>query len=208
MTLLSEEQKIKLYNLFSSQKFSELELEIEAISDFKSRSSFLANLLGVAKLSKVSSTKQDKLEARDLFKDSYQKNPHYEEALCNYGRISLELRDFVHAFQELLKRKKNNYNPKINEVLAKIYYFNGDVDQEIELYKENERNNNLTQETASHFLLSMNYSSNFNQIDYLDYCKKIDKKFSFSEEEINKLNKKILDNVLRVGFISPDFKEH
>jgi len=208
MTLLSEEQKIKLYNLFSSQKFSELELEIEAISDFKSRSSFLANLLGVAKLNKVSSTKQDKLEARDLFKDSYQKNPHYEEALCNYGRISLELRDFAHAFQELLKKKKKNYNPKINEVLAKIYYFNGDVDQEIELYKENERNNNLTQETASHFLLSMNYSSNFNQIDYLDYCKKIDKKFSFSEEEINILNKKILNNVLRVGFISPDFKEH
>ena len=106
MTLLSEEQKIKLYNLFSNQKFSELELEIEAISDFKSRSSFLANLLGVAKLNKVSRTKQDELEARDLFKDSYQKNPDYEDALCNYGRISLELRDFTHAVQELLKRKK------------------------------------------------------------------------------------------------------
>lgn len=208
MTLLSEEQKIKLFNLFSNHKFSELEFQIEAISDFKTRSPFLSNLLGVAKLNKESCTEQDKLEAKELFKDSYQKNPDYEDALCNYGRISLELRDFKHAFQELLKRKKKNYSPKINEVLAKIYYFNGDVDKEIELYKENERNNNLTQETASHFLLSMNYSSNFNQIDYLNYCKKIDKRFSFSEEELNKLNNKNLDNVLRVGFISPDFKEH
>jgi len=41
MTLLSEEQKKKLQNLFSEQKFSELELEIEAISDLKRDPHFL-----------------------------------------------------------------------------------------------------------------------------------------------------------------------
>ena len=45
MTLLSNEQKIKLQNLFKNNKFDELELEIESISDFKTRSAFLANLL-------------------------------------------------------------------------------------------------------------------------------------------------------------------
>ena len=69
------EQKIKLFDLFSKKKFSELELEIEAISDFKTRSSFLANLLGVAKLSKESNTDKDWFEAKELFKDSYQKDP-------------------------------------------------------------------------------------------------------------------------------------
>lgn len=208
MTLLSEEQKIKLYNLFSKQKFSELELEIEAISDFKTRSSFLANLLGVAKLSKESNTDKDWFEAKELFKDSYQKDFNNDDALCNFARISLKLKDFTEAFQELLKRRKKNYSPKINEALARIYYFNNEVDKEIELYKEIERNNHLTPETASHFLVSMNYSSKFNQINYLNYCKKIDKKFSYPKEILNKLNKRSLDNDLKVGFISPDFKEH
>ena len=52
MTLLSEEQKKKLQKLYYENKFFELELEIESISEFKTRSSFLANLLGVVKLKK------------------------------------------------------------------------------------------------------------------------------------------------------------
>ena len=208
MTLLSEEQKKKLQNLFSEQKFSELELEIEAISDFKTRSPFLANLLGVAKLKKESKTEQDWVDARNLFLDSYQKAPNYDDALCNYAHVSVVLRDYAHAFRELLKRKEKNYNPKINEALARIYFFEGEIDKEVDLFKENEKNDHLTATTASHLLVSMNYSSNFDQNDYLNYCKKIDKKFSFSEEELNKLNRSGLNNELTIGFISPDFKEH
>ncbi len=52
MTLLSEKQKDKLQKLYNQNRFYELELEVEKISDFKTRSPFLANLLGVAKLKK------------------------------------------------------------------------------------------------------------------------------------------------------------
>ena len=71
MTLLSEEQKKKLQKLYSQKKYLELELEVESISDFKSRSSFLANLLGVAKLKKPLKKEQDWIDARELFLDSY-----------------------------------------------------------------------------------------------------------------------------------------
>ena len=76
------------------------------------------------------------------------------------------------------------------------------------MFKENEKNDHLTPATASHLLTSMNYSSNFDQQEYLTYCKKIDKKFSFSENELDKLSKYDFDNELRIGFISPDLKEH
>jgi len=208
MTLLSEEQKKKLQKLFSEQRFSEIELEIETISDFKTRSPFLANLLGVAKLKKENKTEQDWLDARNLFLDSYQKAPNYDDALCNYAHLSVKLRDYDHAFRELLKRKEKGYNPKINEALARIYFFEGEIDKEVDLFKENEKNNHLNPVTASHLLVSMNYSSNFDQKDYLNYCKNIDRRFSFSDEELNKLNKLKLDKNLSVGFISPDFKEH
>ena len=208
MTLLSEEQKQKLQKLYSQKKYLELELEVESISDFKSRSSFLANLLGVVKLKKTVKKEQDWIDARELFLDSYNKAPDYYDALCNYAHVCVKLRDYSHAFKELLEKKKKGYSPKINEALARIYFFEGEIDKEVELFKENEKNDHLTPATASHLLTSMNYSSNFDQQEYLDYCRKIDKKFSFSKNELNKLNKYNLDDDLRIGFISPDLKEH
>ena len=59
MTLLSQNQKTKLINLFENNRFLEIELEIESISNFKDRSAFLANMLGVAKLKKPSATQKD-----------------------------------------------------------------------------------------------------------------------------------------------------
>ena len=208
MTLLSEEQKKKLQKLYYENKFFELELEIESISEFKTRSSFLANLLGVAKLKKRVKTEKDWIDAKNLFLDSYTKAPDYDEALCNYAHVSVKLRDYGHAFQQLMNRRKKGYSPKINEALARIYFFEGEIDKEVELYKENEKNNDLTPIYASHLLCSMNYSSNINQQNYLEYCKKVDKKFSIPTEEIDKLRNYNYDNSIKVGFISPDFKEH
>ena len=208
MTLLSEEQKKKLQKLYYENKFFELELEIESISEFKTRSSFLANLLGVVKLKKKVKTEKDWIDAKNLFLDSYTKAPDYDEALCNYAHVSVKLRDYGHAFQQLMNRRKKGYSPKVNEALARIYFFEGEIDKEVELYEENEKNNDLTPFYASHLLCSMNYSSNFNQQNYLEYCKKIDKKFSIPMEEIDKLRNYNYDNSIKVGFISPDFKEH
>ena len=76
MTVLSQKQKTKLIDLFQKNKFLDIELEIESISNFKTRSAFLANLLGVVKLKKPSVTKTDLEKARELFKDSYEKDPN------------------------------------------------------------------------------------------------------------------------------------
>lgn len=208
MTLLSNEQKIKLKQLFDNQKFSELELEIELISDFKTRSAFLANLLGVAKLKKVSKSNKDWNDARDLFFDAHEKDPDYIDALCNYAHVSVKLRDYDTALSKLQNFKKKGYNPKINEALARIYFFEGEINKEVELFKENQKNGDLNKTTASHLLTSMNYSSNFNQSDYLEYCKKIDQQFTIPKEKLNNLEKFNFEKKISIGFISPDFKEH
>ena len=208
MTLLSEKQKDKLQKLYNQNRFYELELEVEKISDFKTRSAFLANLLGVAKLKKKIKTEKDWLEARSLFLDSYTKAPTYDDALCNYAHISVKLRDFDHAYKELIKRKKRGYNPKINEALARIYFFEGKIDDALTVFKETDKNGDLTPATASHFLTTMNYSSNFSQKEYLNYCKKIDNKFEIDSDELKKRNKYNLSKNLKIGFISPDLIEH
>ena len=139
MTLLSNEQKVKLHRLYNQRRFSELELEIEIISDAKTRSAFLSNLLGVAKLRKKDNDEnKDWLGAKNSFLDSYQKDPSYIDALCNYAHVSVKLRDYKDAYEKLILKKKDGYNAKINEALARIYFFEGDVDKELELFKENE----------------------------------------------------------------------
>ena len=89
MVLLSKDQKIKLQKLYTEKKFAELELEIESISNFKDRSAFLSNLLGVTKLKKDSKTDKDWNDAKELFLDAHNKDPNDIDALCNYANISL-----------------------------------------------------------------------------------------------------------------------
>ena len=206
MTLLNQEQKIRLHKLYNEQKFAELELEIEMISNAKTRSAFLSNLLGVAKLKKKD--QKDWAGARDLFLDSYNKDPNYVDALCNYAHISVKLQDYKDACKKLIEFKKKGYNSKINEALARIYFFTGEIDKELELFKETEKNNDLNRVTASHFISSLNYSSNISQKNYFDYSKKIEENLKIPQTELDKLKDLNLGDELKIGFLSPDLKEH
>ena len=210
MTELSQEQKNKLANLFQKNKFSDLEFEIESISNFKTRSAFLANLLGVVKLKKPSVTKEDLEKARGLFKDSYEKDPNNIDALCNWGQLSLKSRNFNYVFKELKRLKEEKgYNKKIYETLARIFFFNNQIEDALTLYKKMVDRDDLSKDASANFLCSLNYSSKFNQTEYLNYCQKINKKFKPKDlDELIELDldKKIKN--LNIGFISPDFVEH
>lgn len=210
MTNLSQEQKIKLTNLYKNKEFSELEFQIESISNFKNRSAFLANLLGVVKLKKPSIVEQDFEAARKLFKDSYEKDPNYIDAMCNLGHVSLKLRNYEYIFKDLKRFIKNkDYNAKVYETLARIFFFVGKIDDALDLYKKMIDRGDLSKDASANFLASSNYSSNFSQIEYLNYCKIINDKFKPNNYE------KLIDfefeknpNNLNIGFISPDFVEH
>ena len=210
MTVLSQKQKIKLTDLFQKNKFLDIELEIESISNFKDRSAFLANMLGVAKLKKPSATQKDFEEARKLFKDSYEKDKNYIDAMCNFGSVSLKLRNFDHIFKDLKRFVKDKgYNAKVYETLSRIFYFTGQIDEALKLYKEMADKSDLTKESSAHFLTSLNYSSKFSQVEYLDYCKKINKQFTPNDlDQLIKIDIDKNPKNLNIGFISPDFIEH
>ena len=210
MTQLSQKQKIKIEDLFKNNKFSELEFEIESISSFESRSAFLANMLGVVKLRKPSITQKDFEEARKLFKDSYEKDPNYIDAMCNLGHVSLKLRNYEYIFKDLKRFVKNKgYNAKVYETLARIFFFVGQVEEALDLYKKMVDKGDLSQDASANFLCSLNYSSNFSQSEYLDYCKKINLKFKPDNlQNLIDYQFEKTPNNLNIGFISPDFIEH
>ena len=140
-----------------------------SFSDPKTRSAFLSNLLGVSKLRKKDGDK-DWISARDLFLDAHNKDKNYIDALCNYANVCVKLTDYDGALNKLIEERKKKYNPKINEALARIYFFEGEIDKVLNIFKETADNNDLNRVTASHYLSSLNYSPNFSQKDYLKYC--------------------------------------
>ena len=85
-------------------------------------------------------------------------------------------------------------------------FFVGKMEEALTLYKEMADKKDLSKDSAAHFLTSLNYSSNFSQIEYLNYCKKINEQFkptdlqNLIQYETDKNPQK-----LNIGFISPDF---
>ena len=54
-------------------------------------------------------------------------------------------------------------------------------------------------------LASLNYHDKVSQFDYLKYCKKFDQT---PNKEFKKLNNRKIEGKIKVGFLSPDFKNH
>ena len=210
MTLLSQEQKIKINNLFKNKKFLELELEIESISDFKNRSAFLANLLGTLKLRRQPATLKDFEDARELFKDAYEKDPDNVDAMCNLGNTSLKLRNYENIFEDLKKFIKiKGYNPKVYETVARIFVMTGQINDALLHYKEILDRGDLSQNSSAHFLVLLNYSSKFSQLEILNFSKKVNNKFKPSNfRDLIDYEYEKNPNFLNIGFISPDFIKH
>ena len=78
----------------------------------------------------------------------------------------------------------------------------------LNIFKETADNNDLNRVTASHYLSSLNYSPNFSQKDYLKYCTKIESNLAVPEDQLAKLVDLDLSDEIKIGFVSPDFKEH
>ena len=69
---LSEVKQKLIKDLIENKKFHQLEFEVNSLL-LEKRSSFLLNLLGVCKISKIPTSKDDLNESFDLFKEAYSK---------------------------------------------------------------------------------------------------------------------------------------
>jgi len=209
MIVLNDSQKIKIINLFNNKKFLELEREIELISKTSDLTPFLVNLLGISKIQKKNPSQLDFESALTLFKEATTRNPANEEALCNYALLGLKLNRYEEPYKLLKEFVKKGYKAKSYLVLARIKYLTGEIDEALELLKFVIEKKEAGPIPATHFLSALNYTTRYNQLEYLEFCKKINDQFktnniskliSFSFEKKTK--------ILEIGWLSPDFCDH
>ena len=209
MIELNDSQKIKIKNLFNNKKFLELEREIDLISKNNDLNPFLLNLLGVSKIQKKNPSPLDFENALTLFKEAIIKNPSYEDALCNYTLLGLKLNKHEEPFKLLKEFVKKGYRAKSYLVLARTKYLVGETDEALELLKLVIEKKEAGIIPAAHFLSALNYTTKYNQLEYLEFCKEINDQFktnNISKLKSFKFEKKT--KILEIGWLSPDFCDH
>jgi len=206
---LSEAKQELIKSLVKNKKFHQLEFEVNSLL-LEKRSSFLLNLLGVSKISKVPTSKEDLNESLDLFKEAYLKDRTLIDALFNYAEISIRLLKYDEAKDLLIEYlSKKKYDYKATLALARIHFYLGNMDDCLLNYKKIIDNNEANSKLWSAFLFTTNYTYKYSQKDYLNFCKKYSEKLEkFDEKIIKKFQYEKNPKKIRLGFFSADLRTH
>ncbi len=198
---LSEEKQKLIKDLVKNKKFHQLEFEVNSLL-LEQRSSFLLNLLGVCKISKMPTSKKDINESLDLFKEAYLKDKTLIDALFNYAEISIRLLKYAEAKDLLIEYlNKKKYDYKATLALGRIHFYLGNMDECLVNYKKIIDNNEANSKLWSAFIFTTNYTYKYNQKDYLNFCHKYSEKLEkFDEKILKKFKYEINPKKIRLGF--------
>ena len=165
---LSEVKQKLIKDLIKNKKFHQLEFEVNSLL-LEKRSSFLLNLLGVSKISKIPTSKKDLNESLDLFKEAYLKDKTLIDALFNYAEISIRLLKYGESKDLLIEYlNKKEYDYKATLALARIHFYLGNMDECLDNYKKIIDNNEANSKLWSAFIFTTNYTYKYNQKDLIE----------------------------------------
>lgn len=206
---LSEADQKTIKDLVKNRKFHKLEFEVQKLL-LEKKNSFLLNLLGVCKISKIPTSQKDLREALQLFKEAYLKDETLIDALFNYAEIGIRLLNYNEVKNLLIKYLNDKgYNYKANLALARINFYLGNMDECLLNYKKIIDNNDADIKLWPSFIFTTNYTYKYNHKDYLNFCKKYSEKLlKFDDNIISKFQYEIRPKKIRVGFFSADLREH
>jgi len=206
MQKVSEELAAELKTLYQEKKFTELIYKINANFGENAPASIL-NLLGAAKLL-VAISDEEILSARQTFKDAFLKDKSLSEALYNYINLSTDVDDMDEALLLGEEYEKNfGYEKKVFHSLARLHRNLGNLKKSYEYYETLINKNDAPKKAWCSFLMTLNYENYISKEKHFEYSKKFVKTLPIYDLKL-KLEKISTRQKIKVGFISPDFRNH
>ena len=206
MQKVSEELAAELKSLYQEKKFSELIYKINANFGENAPAGIL-NLLGAAKLL-VAISDEEILSARQTFKDAFLKDKSLSEALYNYINLSTDVDDMDEALLLGEEYEKNfGYEKKVFHSLARLHRNLGNLKKSYEYYETLINKNDAPKKAWCSFLMTLNYENYISKEKHFEYSKKFVKTLPIYDLKL-KLEKISTRQKIKVGFISPDFRNH
>ena len=196
----------KLQKLFIEKNYNQLDFEIESLGNLKELTNKILMFYAVSKALNPSSKRNDYKLSSFYFEKIYSEDNSNREAFYNLIFTSVKAVYFNYLEPHLIDEyKKNKNDPKILEGLAKMNFFYNNMPEVTKYYTELLKHNQNYPSIWSSFLASFNYHSDFNQKQYLDFCKKFDE---LPKVEIEDYKKDFQNKKIKIGFLSSDFKSH
>ncbi len=206
MQKVSEELAAELKSLYQEKKFSELIYKINANFGENAPAGIL-NLLGAAKLL-VAISNEEILSARQTFKDAFLKDKSLSEALYNYINLSTDVDDMDEALLLGEEYKKNfGYEKKVFHSLARLHRNLGNLKKSYEYYETLINKNDAPKKAWCSFLMTLNYENYISKDKHFKYSKQFVKTLPIYDLK-SQLKNILKDEKIRIGFISPDFRNH
>jgi len=212
---LDQDNIKKFQILFNNKQYSSLELEINFLGDIKEQHPKVIMLYALSKTLNPMSKEADLLEACHLYEEIYtvgkKKVPrdlNYLDPIINMIFICFKTKIYDRVLPLVLEAFRDNpKNEKIIEGLAlinaKLFNFSDAVKYYQLLFKINPKRS----AGRMVFLAGLNYVSGITQEYYLSECLKHSEilEKNLVNEALKKPNK---NEIIKVGFLSSDFKKH
>ncbi len=206
MQKVSEELAAELKSLYQEKKFSELIYKINA-NFGKNAPAGILNLLGAAKLL-VAISDEEILSARQTFKDAFLKDKSLSEALYNYINLSTDVNDMDEALLLGEEYEKNfGYEKKVFHSLARLHRNLGNLKKSYEYYETLINKSDAPKKAWCSFLMTLNYENYISKDKHFKYSKQFAKTLPIYDLK-SQLENISNDEKIRIGFISPDFRNH
>ena len=212
---LDQETLKKFQILFNNKQYSTLEFEINLLGDIKDQHPKIIMLYALCKTLNPMSKEDDLLEASHFYEEVYSVNkkkvprdPNYLDPIINMIFICFKTKIYDRVLPLVIEAFRDNpKNEKIIEGLAlinaKLFNFSDAVKYYQLLFKINPKRSagRMT------FLVGLNYVSGITQEYYLSECLKHSEilEKNLVNEVLKKPNK---NEIIKVGFLSSDFKKH
>ena len=200
-------ENINLYkSLFQEKKFEEIIYKIEDLEKIKTPQ--ILHILGICKLSKKNVNNEDKLSAREDFRQAFEKDKYSNigiEALTNFINISvdfLKIDDALKYYSEI--KDIFSKNLKLLKAVSRLYQFSTRIDERIEiLNKIIQLNPSSTEDWCSYIYIN-NFRKNWNQKDFYQNCKQFSENIKIISQNKLILDKNINKRKVRIAFFSSD----
>jgi len=148
--------------------------------------------------------------ALEYIKKAYQLDAEDERVIYNYANILVSLRQYTQAeilYRKVLDKNPNHVEAEVN--LGNLYLLSGRANEAQETYSHACNIRPDYQDACSNMLMSLNYTYSHDDNEISDkhfaWAQQLEKDITCLQPTSSKSHD---DTLLKVGYVSPDFKDH
>tara|TARA_B100001564_G_scaffold338329_1_gene330075 strand:- start:4 stop:1671 length:1668 start_codon:yes stop_codon:yes gene_type:complete len=211
MADFNEDLSKKFLNYLDNKQFKRLQFEADTMGDVEKQHPIIMFYYASSIYLQESSKIKDLIYAGFLFEKVYLIDKSKLQSLYNAISVSLKTRSFRTLLPLVLEAyEKDKKDVKLIEGLARIYFFLGNREESITLFRTLYEMLPEKMEGRLSYISSLNYASGVSQEQYFKECSNfttmLEKKFAIDEDKFKFDWKK--NGKIKISFLSADFKTH